>query len=157
MAITGSRVPPMASHCFWIPMSPESATCRDIQNACEGHADVWPTLPLLIDDNGRLEEGLDNIIAMLELRNRVCQIKLRFRSSLLLEKIMAAMQVSFPELTHLVLSSYSETVLVIPDSFLATSAPRLRHLTLRHFLFPALPNLLLSAAVCHPPRRSSSS
>ena len=108
--------------------------------------DVWPTLPLLIDDNGRLAEGLDNIIAMLEHRNRVSQIKLRFRSSLLLEKIMAAMQLPFPELTHLVLSSYSETVLVIPDSFLATSAPRLRHLSLKHFLFPALPNLLLSAA-----------
>jgi hypothetical protein len=108
--------------------------------------DVWPTLPLLIDDNGCLSEGLDNIIAMLEHRNRVCQIKLRFHSSLLLEKIMAAMQVPFPELTHLVLSSYTETDLVLPDSFLATSAPRLRHLTLRHFLFPALPNLLLSAA-----------
>jgi hypothetical protein len=59
-----------------------------------------------------------------------------------LKKLSAAMLVPFPELTDLVLESYGEVVL--PDSFLGGSAPRLQKLNLDGIPFPGLPNLLLS-------------
>ena len=54
------------------------------------------------------------------------------------------MQVPFPELTVLLLSSNGETVSALPDSFLGGSAPRLRYLWLAGIPFPGLPKLLLS-------------
>jgi hypothetical protein len=60
-----------------------------------------------------------------------------------LEKLSAAMQEPFPELTRLELSSYGKVLL--PDSFLSGSAPRLRILSLFSIPFPGLPKLLLSA------------
>jgi hypothetical protein len=56
------------------------------------------------------------------------------------------MQVPFPELTGLQLWSDTETMPVIPDSFLDGSAPRLRRFDLRGIPFPGLPKLLLSAS-----------
>jgi hypothetical protein len=53
------------------------------------------------------------------------------------------MQVPFPELTLLRLSSDGEVVL--PDSFLGGFAPRLRYLWLNRIPFPGLPKLFLSA------------
>ena len=55
------------------------------------------------------------------------------------------MQVTFPELTDLRLSSYYETPPAIPDSFLGGSAPRLRTLRFYDVPFPELPKLLLLA------------
>ena len=57
------------------------------------------------------------------------------------------MQVPFPELTDLELSisSCSETLPVIPDSFLDGSAPRLRYFCLENITFPGFSKLLLSA------------
>ncbi len=55
------------------------------------------------------------------------------------------MQVPFPELTALTLSSRSETAPFLPDSFLGGSAPRLRYIALHAIPFLGLPNLLLSA------------
>src|SRR6266852_2054852 len=52
-------------------------------------------------------------------------------------------RVPFPELTDLQLSSYDETLPVIPDSFLGGSAP---HVSLSGSPFPGLPKVLLSAA-----------
>ena len=62
-----------------------------------------------------------------------------------MEKVLAPMQVSFPELTYLRLCSYGEVPPVIPDSFLDGSAPRLRYLELDSIPFPGLSKLLLSA------------
>jgi hypothetical protein len=61
--------------------------------------------------------------------------------------VLAAMQVPFPELTHLWLNSHDNTVPVIPfsDSFLGGSAPRLQNLCLFGIPFPGLPKLLSSA------------
>jgi hypothetical protein len=107
--------------------------------------DLWPALPLLI--RSQLEEGWDEIIAALERRDRVREIYLE-NSSSYLQKILAATQGPFPELTHLRLASYGEVV--PPDSFLGGSAPRLRILSLDAVTFPGLPKLHLSAS----PRRS---
>jgi hypothetical protein len=108
--------------------------------------DLWPALPLVIygDMTSELQD-LDNIIAALEQSNRVCQVSLWYLAAWQLEKVLATMQVPFPELTDLQLHSYDETVPVIPDSFLDGSAQRLRFFALVGIPFPGLPKLLLSA------------
>jgi hypothetical protein len=103
--------------------------------------DVWPPLPLLIQ--GRVKKGLENIVSVLERRDRVHVIKLTHVSSSRLKKLSAAMREPFPELTNLRLWSYGDVVL--PDSFLGGSAPRLQFLSLDGSPFPSLPKLLLSA------------
>ena len=107
--------------------------------------DVWPALPLVIQCYLRVD--VDNIVAVLEHSNRVQGINLIRLSKSDLENVLAAMQVSFPELTQLELSSDEKTA-VIPDSFLGgsvDSAPRLRFLWLKGISFPGLPKLLLAA------------
>ena len=107
--------------------------------------DVWPALPLLISGTMRYSEDTVNIIAALGQSNRICQVDLW---GLQLGKVLAPMQVSFPELTDLHLvpdDRYLANEIVIPDAFLGGSAPRLRILELGSFLYPGLAKLLLSA------------
>ena len=107
--------------------------------------EVWPALPLFVKLNADPEqtEGLDNTIAILEHSDRVYHIELTVDASSL-EIVLAAMQVPFPELTHLELTSY-QSYAALPDSFLGGSAPRLRYLCMMGIPFPGLPKLLLSA------------
>jgi hypothetical protein len=109
--------------------------------------DVWPALPLVIYGPMTSEStpDLDNIIAALEQSNRVCEVFLWSLAGWQLEKVLATMQVPFPELTDLELLSDGEALPVIPDSFLDGSAQRLRYFSLRGIPFPGLPKLLLSA------------
>ena len=109
--------------------------------------DVWPALPLAIwcdrikGVDNRIG-GVDNLIAALERRERVCQIALANVQSSDLEIILEAMQQPFPELTRLWIWS---DVSVVPDSFMGGSAPRLEFLQLHGIPFPGLRKLLLSA------------
>jgi hypothetical protein len=106
--------------------------------------EVWPALPLVVA-GVMTSSGTDNIIAALEQSNRVCQVTLGLEGWHL-EEVLAVMQVSFPELIDLRLTSDSETVPVIPDSFLDGSAPScLRTFELTGIPFPGLPKILLSA------------
>jgi hypothetical protein len=105
---------------------------------------VWPALPLLIRDHAPLTEGLDNILTVLEHRDRVRQIDLHVPSSYL-EKVSAAMEVPFPELTTLGLFPCGKET-VFSDSFLGGFAPHLQFLRLDQISFLGLPKLLLSAA-----------
>jgi hypothetical protein len=117
--------------------------------------DVWPPLPLIIHDSYDIlnrrngTSGVDDITAALEHNDRVCQIKLRYLTSLQLEHLIdsAAMQKPFPELTDLHLRILVDDGLgrILPDSFLDGTAPRLRSFYLDDVLFPGLPKLLLSA------------
>ena len=109
--------------------------------------DVWPALPLLVsgDMSSSSLAGTDNVIAALGQSNRVCQVDLESLADWQLEKVMAAMQVSFPELTEMQLGSDDETLPVIPNSFLDGSAPRLESFSLDGIPFPGLPKLLRSA------------
>ena len=108
--------------------------------------DVWPALPLVIRCfSGLGIEKVDDVVAVLEHSNRVRQIGLILVSSPDLEKISAAMQVPFPELTRLHLRSNKETVPALRNSFLGGSAPCLRYISLHGIPFPGLPKLLLSA------------
>ena len=106
--------------------------------------DVWPALPLVIQCHGPIV-SMDDIVAVLERSNRVCQIELRNLSSSCLKTVSAAMQEPFPELTDLELKSNDETMPVLLGPFLGGSAPCLRSLELGGIPFPGLPKLLLSA------------
>ena len=64
----------------------------------------------------------DSIVAVLERSNRVCQIDLRQVPSSDMGEVLAAMQVSYPKLTRLLLLPF-ETVPVLPDLFLRRSGP----------------------------------
>jgi hypothetical protein len=107
--------------------------------------DIWPPFPLIIYGGTSKTEAYDNVIAALERRDRVHEISLIMTNSPAHEKVLAAMQEPFPELTELQVSLYGEPELIIPDSFLGGSAPRLEVLELEGIPFPGLPNLLLSA------------
>jgi hypothetical protein len=106
--------------------------------------DVWPALPLIVMGEIAISSGTNNVIAALEQSNRVCGISLWGLARWQLEKVMAAMQVPFPTLALIQLTSHDETLSAIPDSFLGGSAPSLRAFSLSGILFPGLPNLLLS-------------
>ena len=112
--------------------------------------DVWPPLPLIVCDNliSPLADP-SNVFAALEQSNRVCQVDLELSAWGLEVVASHIMQVPFPELTDLRLSSnieYIDDPMVVPDSFLSGSVPpRLRILTLDNIPFPGLPKLLSSA------------
>ena len=105
--------------------------------------EVWPPLPIVIKGDYYSKPGEDNLMATLEHKDRVCEIKLWFISSSLWERVLPAMQVPFPRLTHLDFW-FTDTPAVVPDSFLGGSAPRLRKLALNGASFLGLPKLLLS-------------
>jgi hypothetical protein len=75
--------------------------------------DIWPALPLVV--SGDRPSGMDNVIAALGQSNRVLQVNLRRLADWQLENVLATMQVPFPELTELQLSSNDVTPLVIPS------------------------------------------
>ena len=114
------------------------------QTPAKDRLDVWPTLPLIVRGIVKSVSAMDNVIAALGRSNCACQVWLSLMVGWQLEKVLAPMQVPFPELTYLYLHSYGETP-VIPNSFLGGSAPCLRYLYLSSIPFPGLPKLLLSA------------
>ena len=107
--------------------------------------DIWPALPLIVRGHMGLIRDTDNIISLLRQSNRVCQVCLVCLACWQVEEVFALMQVPFPELTKIWLSSHDEMLPVIPDSFLGGSAPRLQYFELDGIPFPGMPKLLLSA------------
>jgi hypothetical protein len=103
---------------------------------------IWPPLPILVWS--RRSGAVDNVIAALEHRDRVCRIYLNLRSSQL-ERFAAVMQEPFPALTYLHLESDDQIVSALPNMFLGASAPRLQFLNLWCTPIPTLPKLLLSS------------
>jgi hypothetical protein len=110
--------------------------------------DVWPALPLIVAGNIPFHQAWT--ISLPHLSRAIAYVE---SLSFILrhwqvQKILVAMQVPFPELTYLQLSSDDETSpapLVIPDSFLGGFAPHLRHFFLDGIQFPESPTVLLSA------------
>ncbi len=121
----------------------------DLQLVCsdgtpvKGTLDIWPPLPIVIDQNFELIRDMDNILAALEPNDRIYKITLLCIPRARWQKVLPAMQRHFPALTYLKLAS-SETSLVAADQILGGSAPRLRVLALDGIPFRGLPNLLLS-------------
>ena len=87
--------------------------------------------------------GVDNIIAALEQRDRVCDITLNV-SGWMMDAIVPAMLGQFPALKSIVLDVGDSAMVVVPSSFLGGSAPQPQWLTLYAIPFPALPTLLSS-------------
>ena len=115
--------------------------------------DVWPPLLLEIqnvDGLENLKEGVNNIVAALEHRDRVSRINFYDVNRSPWRKILAKMQGPFPELKFLMLGLTLSSTFgaqpfpVLPDSFLRGSVPLLQRLYLSRIPFPGLPNLLLS-------------
>ena len=79
--------------------------------------DVWPAFPLIVWGIMTSQSGIDNVIAALRQCNRVREVSFCHLAGWQLEKIMAAMQVSLPNLVRLCLHSEDETLPDIPDSF----------------------------------------
>ena len=128
-----------------------SSRCLRLRLCCTARTpvrdtlDIWPPFPLVVYHVAGPTEGMDNVVAALEHRDRVDRIRLYQVNGSSLEKVLAEMQEPFPELTILELSSNEELVPIVPDSFLGRSAPRLRFLALSGIPIPGLPKLLLSA------------
>jgi hypothetical protein len=105
---------------------------------------VWPALPLVIRGRDYITGNVNNITSIIGHCDRVCQIDLWKLSGSHLEAVLAAMQVPYPELTHLDLRLQDESSVLVPLSFLGGSAPNLRSLRFDRIPFPGLPKLLLS-------------
>jgi hypothetical protein len=106
--------------------------------------DVWPALPIVISGKCNSQTCHDNIIAILEHHDRVCQIELSLMWEL--EDIFEALEEPFPELTVLKLHS-TQT----PDPIFSYSGQHLggtthlRSLSLTCIPIFGLQNLLLSS------------
>ena len=108
---------------------------------------IWPAFPIAIDfdfvTTGVQPQGMDNIIATLELHNRVCSINIRDIPNSLLN-YLTAIRRPFPMLTELKISSRDKAVPTVPDTFLGRSTSQLRTLGLDGIPFLGLRKLLLS-------------
>ena len=112
------------------------------------YLDVWPPLPLVVDALGTISTAMsvDNVLVALGHQDRVCRIDLRIVRGLEWDKVLAAMQVPFPALTHLNLwENLLDRESVITSGFLGGSAPRLQSLKMARVPFLGIPNLLFSA------------
>ncbi|SRR6266403_1058343 len=123
-------------------------------HACNGNTRtkssllIWPPLPLAITCfpwHAENKNGVENITAALGCNHRVSEITIDGIKGLVLKRLAAAMQVRFPALAYLRLSSPKPTTLVLPDTFLGGWTPRLRSFTLLEIHFPAFPQLASSA------------
>ena len=114
--------------------------------------DIWPPFPLIVHslcyDGGHIYDMLDNTIAALKHRDRICKINIDL-DEVSGMGVVGVMQEPFPKLTDLILVSRYDTYGTVdpdlPESFLGGSAPRLRFLQLDFVGFPGLPVLLSSA------------
>ncbi|KAN0124614.1 hypothetical protein V8E53_015754 [Lactarius tabidus] len=118
--------------------------------------DIWPNIPIHMDyslSSCNIRPGNeDNIILTLQHSDRVSHLALYVNTKLLLGKLAillaTLMKIPFPILTHLIISSGAESVLILSAEFaefLRGSAPSLQRFSLFFISFPAWPTLLLSA------------
>jgi F-box-like len=108
--------------------------------------DIWPaSLPIVIRMFYLHSAMEDTLIAAFEQVDRVCEISVEVASTDALQILEEIMADPLPSLKHLQLLSCSSEDLVIPDSLLGGSAPRLESLYLKNLALPKLPKLLLSA------------
>jgi len=91
------------------------------------------------------EKGWSNIIAAFEHSDRISDVKILNIDGLALEKLAAVMQGPFPILTYFHLRSFDKSILVVPETFLGGSTPRLRTFTLCGIPFLSFPKFVFSA------------
>ena len=118
-------------------------SCR-IETRAREMLDVWPAFPIVITDYSDSMSGVDNIIAALEQRDRVCEITLDDIPSGKMDMFVPAMLGPFPALKGIIFGADDSAMAVVPDSFLGGSAPQLQWFTFHAIPFPAMPTLLSS-------------
>ena len=115
---------------------------------------IWPTLPIIVDNWPDFRPPVrpppkdgDNLVAVLEHRDRVSWIRLLGLTSRLLARLVTVMQEPFTALKTLQLGieSNDDMAPVLPNAFLGGSAPYLHFLLLEGVPFPTLPRLLSSS------------
>ncbi|KAH9957456.1 hypothetical protein BC827DRAFT_1225990 [Russula dissimulans] len=110
--------------------------------------DIWPPLPIMIeampDQYPTSDVYDDNLVAVLERRDRVRVIIVWDLSSDLLDKLAAVMLEPLPALTLLSLRFKGDVASALPERFLGNSALALQRLELDGIPFPTLPRLILS-------------
>jgi hypothetical protein len=106
---------------------------------------VWPAFPIVIKDESDSMSGVDNIVAVLERRDRVCKITLDDIPGWKLDTLIPAMLGPFPALESIIFVASDSAMADVPDSFLGGSAPQLQWFISKAIPFPALPTLLSSA------------
>ena len=109
--------------------------------------DIWPPFPITVylprpvsvaDKN-----GVENIIAALECRDRISDILIHDIRGPELEKLVTVLHEPLPVLTRFLLGSTDESVPVLPETFLGGSAPRLQTFQLSGIPFPSFPKFIL--------------
>jgi len=114
-----------------------------------GLLDIWPPFPItvylpssvsVVDKN-----GVENIIAALECRDRVSGIVITDIRGPELETLLTVLHEPLPVLTRFTLWSTDESAPVLPETFLGGSAPRLHTFILRGIPFPSFPRFILSS------------
>ena len=110
--------------------------------------DIWPPFPIIVSLPPLFpeldENGVNNLIAALECRDRISKINIGYIRGPLLEKLVPMLHEPFPVLTTLSLWSTDESVPELPETFLGGSAPRLRSFWLEGIPFPSFPKFILS-------------
>ena len=109
--------------------------------------DVWPPFPVIVLQSSQSpvvdENGVENLIAALECRDRISEIGLFDVSGPVIEKLVTVLHESLPVLTDFSLTSADESVPVLPETFLGGFAPRLRSFELTGIPFPSFPKFIL--------------
>ena len=107
---------------------------------------IWPAFPIALSYYSKsIRSSADEAIATLEHPGRVCNVTLDVTGTLL-EKMVKAMHVPFPVLTHLHIMIAPGAGNTLPREFLGGSAPSLQEISLYGVPYPSLPRLLLSAS-----------
>jgi F-box-like len=105
--------------------------------------DLWPLLPIMISFSSTDMGDQENVIVAFQHRDRIIDIEFSDITTSMLETISTFLEKPLPDLTQLTLWG-GELELILPETFLGGSAPRLRHISLSRIAFPTLPTLLTS-------------
>ena len=125
----------------------------DLRLVCESTTptskllDIWPPFPIIVYQPPPIpvvdKNGMENLIAALESRDRISEIYLSDLRGPALEHLVTALHEPLPVLTNFSLNSDDDSVPVLPETFLGGSAPRLRSFWLRNIPFPSFPKFIL--------------
>ena len=109
--------------------------------------DIWPPFPIVVylqSPRSVLDEnGVENIIAALECRDRISDILIHEIRGPELETLVTVLHKPLPVLTSFSLHSTDQSVPVLPETFLGGSVPRLKSFHLSGIPFPSFPKFNL--------------
>jgi hypothetical protein len=111
--------------------------------------DIWPAFPISIYSpqfySAVNEKSAENLTTALEHRDLISEALISNINGPGLERLIGAMQIPLPALTHFDLRSADESVPVLPETFLGGSARHLNWFDLKGIPFPTFPKFILSA------------